>query len=61
LDALKKYHQESGDVIIKKSSSYLLFKRAWKQIKRTWKQKHSTFSLLYFFLYCFTVTNVLEM
>jgi hypothetical protein len=28
LDALKKYHQESGDVIIKKSSSYLLFKRS---------------------------------
>ena len=28
LDALRKYHQDSGDVTIKKSSTYLLFKRA---------------------------------
>lgn len=27
-DALRKYHQDSGDVTIKKSSTYLLFKRA---------------------------------
>ena len=28
LDALRKYHQDSGDVTIKKSSTYLLFKRS---------------------------------
>ena len=28
LDALRKYHQDSGEVTIKKSSTYLLFKRS---------------------------------
>ena len=28
LDALRKYHQDAGEVTIKKSSTYLLFKRS---------------------------------